>query len=98
MRLFVALAIGLAAAPASADLYRWVDPDTGSTKYSSYPPPWFGDPARERRAPKVEVIPTLAPAAAKPAPDRAELSSEAKGSPAPARPPAAPASVAGPAR
>ena len=43
--------------PAAADLYRWVDPETGSIKFSSYPPPWFGDPARERRAPKVEVIP-----------------------------------------
>jgi hypothetical protein len=43
--------------PAAADLYRWVDPDTGSIKFSNYPPPWFGDPAKERRAPKVEVIP-----------------------------------------
>jgi hypothetical protein len=43
--------------PAGADLYRWVDPESGSIKFSSYPPPWYGDPARERRAPKVEVIP-----------------------------------------
>jgi hypothetical protein len=43
--------------PAAADLYRWVDPDTGSIKFSNYPPPWYGDPAKERRAPKVEVIP-----------------------------------------
>jgi len=43
--------------PAAADLYRWVDPETGSIKFSSYPPPWHGDPAQERRAPKVEVIP-----------------------------------------
>jgi len=42
---------------AAADLYRWVDPQTGSVKFSSYPPPWFGDPAQARRAPKVEVIP-----------------------------------------
>jgi len=42
---------------AAADLYRWVDPETGSVKFSSYPPPWFGDPALDRRAPKVEVIP-----------------------------------------
>ena len=41
---------------ARADLFRWIDPDTGSIKYSSYPPPWYGDPAKERRAPKVEVI------------------------------------------
>jgi hypothetical protein len=26
-------------------------------KFSSYPPPWFGDEAKQRRAPKVEVIP-----------------------------------------
>lgn len=43
--------------PAAADLYRWVDPETGSIKFSNYPPPWYGDPATERRAPKVEVIP-----------------------------------------
>jgi hypothetical protein len=43
---------------AHADLYRWVDPDTGSVKYSSYPPPWYGDEAMQRRAPKVERIPT----------------------------------------
>jgi hypothetical protein len=45
--------------PAAADLYRWVDPETGSIKYSSTPPPWYGDARRERRAPKVEVIPSL---------------------------------------
>jgi hypothetical protein len=42
---------------AAADLYRWIDPETGSIKYSSYPPPWYNDPARERRNPKVERIP-----------------------------------------
>jgi len=61
MKLAIALALLAWAAqfsgPAAADLYRWVDPDTGSVKFSSYPPPWFGDPAMERRAPKVEVIP-----------------------------------------
>jgi len=41
---------------ASAELYRWRDPQTGSVKYSSYPPPWFGDEAREANAPKVEVL------------------------------------------
>ncbi len=44
------------ASPAAADLYRWVDPETGSVKFSSYPPPWFGDAEKQRRAPKVEVI------------------------------------------
>ena len=42
---------------AAADLYRWVDPETGSVKFSSYPPPWYGDPEKERRAPKVVHIP-----------------------------------------
>lgn len=42
---------------ALADLYRWVDPETGSVKFSSYPPPWYGDEAKQRRAPKVDVIP-----------------------------------------
>ena len=49
---------------ALADLYRWVDPDTGSVKFSSYPPPWYGDPAQEKSAPKVEHIPERAPGAA----------------------------------
>jgi hypothetical protein len=61
MRFAVAVAMLAWAAqfsgPAAADLYRWVDPETGSIKFSSYPPPWHGDPAKERRAPKVEVIP-----------------------------------------
>jgi hypothetical protein len=42
---------------AFADLYRWVDPETGSVKLSSYPPPWFGDTAREAKSPRVELIP-----------------------------------------
>ena len=42
---------------ALADLYRWVDPETGSVKFSSYPPPWYGDQAKQRRAPKVDFIP-----------------------------------------
>ncbi len=54
------------AAPAGADLYRWVDPETGSVKFSSYPPPWYDDPAQARRAPKVEHIPAGHDAVAKP--------------------------------
>jgi hypothetical protein len=60
MRHLVALVLVSSAAwsPAAlADLYRWVDPETGSVKFSSYPPPWYGDEAKQRRAPKVEVIP-----------------------------------------
>ena len=49
---------------AAADLYRWVDPETGSVKFSSYPPPWFGDAAAQQRAPKVEHIPAGTPATA----------------------------------
>lgn len=44
------------ACDAGADLYRWRDPQTGSIKYSSYPPPWYGDESRAASAPKVEVL------------------------------------------
>ena len=43
--------------PAQADLYRWVDPQSGSVKLSNLPPPWFGDPLQEARSPAVEVVP-----------------------------------------
>jgi hypothetical protein len=51
------LAAAWAPLPAQADLYRWRDPESGSVKFSSYPPPWFGDaqPERERAVP-VDVI------------------------------------------
>lgn len=52
----VAVLMSMWAASASGQLYRWVDPETGSVKFSSYPPPWFNDPAKQPRAPKVEVI------------------------------------------
>lgn len=41
---------------ADAELYRWRDPHTGTIKYSSYPPPWYGDESRAASAPKVEVL------------------------------------------
>ncbi|MCG6951518.1 MAG: hypothetical protein LJE90_04040 [Betaproteobacteria bacterium] len=41
---------------AGAELYRWRDPQTGSIKYSSYPPPWYGDESRAASAPRVEVL------------------------------------------
>ena len=58
MRFAISLVVILfvGADPALADLYRWVDPETGSVKFSSYPPPWFGDAQRAGRAPKVDVI------------------------------------------
>ena len=66
MRVVLVIAC-LAALPAHADLYRWVEPQTGSVKFSSYPPPWFGDQARELNAPATEVIVYHAPGAPKPA-------------------------------
>lgn len=53
-----ALTVVLAAVAAdvAAELYRWRDPQTGTIKYSSYPPPWYGDESREATAPKVEVL------------------------------------------
>ena len=65
--------------PASADLYRWIDRESGSVKFSNTPPPWFGDPERQRGAPAVEVIPYRGsgappkPAAPDAAPARASL-------------------------
>jgi hypothetical protein len=56
-RLGIFIAVLAWAAPAAADLYRWVDPETGSVKFSSYPPPWYGEDAQQRRGPKVEHIP-----------------------------------------
>lgn len=57
----------LATFPAQAELYRWVDPQSGSVKFSNLPPLWHGDPAKEARAPKVEVIPFHGAVAPKPA-------------------------------
>ena len=57
IRVFISMALVLLAREALADLYRWVDPETGSVKFSSYPPPWYGDAEKEKRAPKVEHIP-----------------------------------------
>ena len=57
MRLFLFLVMVSWATTPAADLYRWVDPETGSVKFSSYPPPWYGNPEKERRAPKVDRIP-----------------------------------------
>ncbi len=66
MRMVIVIAALAWAGSAAADLYRWVDPETGSVKFSSYPPPWYGDEAKQRRAPKVEVIPTRGDSSAKP--------------------------------
>jgi hypothetical protein len=66
MRFFIFLA-AFAAFPVQADLYRWIDRETGSVKFSNTPPPWYGDPEKARGAPAVEVIPYRAAAARKPA-------------------------------
>lgn len=49
---------------AYADLYRWIDPESGSVKLSSSPPPWY----ETGPGPRVERIPYSAPAI-KPAPE-----------------------------
>ena len=67
---FLFLSAALAAFPAHADLYRWVDRETGSVKFSNTPPPWYGDSERRSSAPAVEVIPYSAPGApVKPRPE-----------------------------
>ena len=63
--LVIALCVPLSAA---ADLYRWIDRETGTVKFSNSPPPWFGDPERERAAPAVEVIQYRQPGAPAPVP------------------------------
>ena len=45
------------ATAADADLYRWIDPESGSVKYSSVAPSWYGDGERRGRAAAVEVVP-----------------------------------------
>ena len=50
------LAIAFIAFAAHAELYRWVDRESGSVKFSNLPPPWLGDSKREHNAPAVEVI------------------------------------------
>ena len=51
------LSMFLWATAADADLYRWIDPESGSVKYSSVAPTWYGDGERQGRAPAVEVVP-----------------------------------------
>ena len=87
MRIAIAVVMLAWTGAAAADLYRWVDPETGSVKFSSYPPPWYGDAQQERRAPKVQLIPAGQPAsAAEPAapenPAAARPAAEAEGRPA----------------
>ena len=52
-----ALAFLLLCSSAHADLYRWVDPESGSVKLSNSPPPWY----ERGGGPAVELIPYTAP-------------------------------------
>ncbi len=63
MKALLLLAFLLAPAAAHADLYRWVDPQTGSVKFSNYPP--------LVPVANVERIPYVNPAAAPAAPREA---------------------------
>ena len=49
-----ALVFLLLCSAAHADLFRWVDAETGSVKFSNSPPPWYDT----GQGPKVEVIPS----------------------------------------
>ena len=60
-----ALAFLLLCSAAHADLYRWVDPESGSVKLSNTPPPWY----ERGGGPAVERIPFTTPGARQPAAD-----------------------------
>ncbi len=69
MKLLLFALLLSAAFAAHADLYRWVERETGSVKYSDTPPPWYGDAEKQRGAPAVEVVPYRGPGpASKPTP------------------------------
>ncbi len=80
MKLLLALLLSAPIA-AHADLYRWIDRETGSVKFSNTPPPWYGDAQKQRGAPAVEVVPYRGPGSA-PAP---KPTPEAEGAAAAAR-------------
>jgi len=54
-----ALAFLLLCSAAYADLFRWVDPESGSVKYSNAAPPWY----ETGSGPKVERLPYTPPGA-----------------------------------
>jgi len=55
----LALAFLLLCSAAHADLYRWVDPESGSVRLSNTPPSWY----ERGGGPQVERIPFAAPSA-----------------------------------
>jgi hypothetical protein len=76
---FLLLAAAFLALPVDADMYRWIDRETGSVKFSNTPPPWFGDPEKERQSPRVEVLKYREPAQkSKPAPAPQGVGAEAR--------------------
>ena len=78
------LAALLASQSAHADLYRWIDPASGSVKLSNVPPPWLNDAGRNGR-PAVEVISRKeAPAEPSPPAPAARANREAAEKPRPA--------------
>ena len=62
----IVFALLAAALPVRADLYRWVDPESGSPKIASSPPPWY----ETGSGPAVERIPFLQPGARAAAPEK----------------------------
>jgi hypothetical protein len=85
----VLVAMLLAAPGAQAQLYRWVDPQTGSVKFSNAPPAWVRE---ERTGPAVEMIPSPRAQPAKPeAPPKPSAAKPAATAPDPDGPPQAPA-------
>lgn len=89
----------LGTTPASADMYRYRDPDTGKIKLTNIPPPWLNKPELAMKAPRTEVIrppgaPAPASAAAAPAPGSSATRPAASGTaPDFAAPPSGPATV-----
>ena len=60
-----ALAFLLLCSTAQADLFRWVDPASGSVKFSNSPPPWY----ETGGGPPVERLPYTPPGARQPLAD-----------------------------
>jgi hypothetical protein len=58
-----ALAFLLLCSAAHADLFRWVDPATGSVRFSNSPPPWYDTGS----GPPVERVPAQGMSAPPPA-------------------------------
>lgn len=91
LRILSAALLGISAGVVQADLYRWKDPATGQVRIYSYPPPWYGNPELEKRAPKVERIPERQRAPAMVEPESRAIPPAAAPAPPTAPPPAPPA-------